>query len=292
MSGEARPLAGVRNVLLALLALIAVAYVAVIVLYDPGGRLLIVTPAAESSPAAPADVEVRVEVVSADPGEYSSLLRLRVVSVTPELLNADGRIAAPLRLAVTSGDGTDDVVFPAGTALGRAEDSVAINGDESGYPFDTYEAPVSLDASVLVDHGGSSGIGATPLTLVVGVEGGVPGWDTTGDVMAADGEAVQLRLGFVRSFSTKFFAILLVLMALVIALYSLTVGISTITGRQPIDSSIVGWGASLLFALLALRYYLPGDPPIGAGIDMYAYIWIVLLAFIGLSMSVTMWLRR
>jgi hypothetical protein len=287
MTGEARPVARTRTVLLTLLLLVVLGYAAIALLYTSGGGLTVAT--GEESGG---DVRVRVEVVSVQPGTYSSLLRFRVTEVSDNLLNADQRIAVPLRISVTASDGTEDIVFPAGTALGRTEVSVGISGEQSSYPFDKHEAAVLIDAYTVPDDLASGTQAPEQLSLTAFVVGGMSGWDTTATVRPADAGAVLVGLEFVRSFSTMFFAILLVVMAFIIAGYSITVGTATFTGRQPVDSSIVGWGAALLFALLALRFYLPGDPPIGSGIDVFAYMWATLGAFIGLSMTVTMWLRR
>jgi hypothetical protein len=287
MTGEARPVSRPRTVLLALLAFVILGYAAITLLYTSGGGLTV-----ESAEVPAGDVRVRVEVVSVQPGTYSALLRFRVTEVSDNLLNADERIAVPLRISVTASDGTEDLVFPAGTALGRAEVTVGISGEQSSYPFDKHQAAVLIDAFIVPEDLTSGTEAPQMLNLTAFVVGGMSGWDTTATVRPANSGAVSVGLEFVRSFSTMFFAILLVVMAFVIASFSISVGTATLTGRQPVDSSIVGWGAALLFALLALRFYLPGDPPIGSGIDVFAYMWATLGAFIGLSMTVTMWLRR
>ena len=287
MVGQATPVAGVRRVILVLVGAMAVAYAAMALLYSGGGTLDVTSPQ-----GAGADVAVRLEVVKVQLPDYSALLRFRVTDVDEALLGDDERIAQPLRIAITGSDGTDDFVFPAGTALGRAELTVGISGPQSGYPFDVHEAGLVLDAATVAPGEGDSWTTVTPHALSTDVVGGAPGWDTDAVVEAGPAGESWVKLTFARSFSTQFFAILLVIMAAAIALFSLTVGISLLSGRQPIDSSIVGWGAALLFALLALRFYLPGEPPIGSGIDVFAYMWVTLIAFIGAGMSVVMWLRR
>jgi len=37
---------------------------------------------------------------------------------------------------------------------------------------------------------------------------------------------------------------------------------------------------SLLFALPLLRSYLPNSPPIGAAIDIYIYLWVIIMAML------------
>ena len=259
----------------------------VVTIYNPGGRL-----EAQSAEFPPADVNITVEVVSINPATYSTLLRLHVTEVAPGLESTPGRLAAPLRLAVTGSDGTDDELFAAGSALGTAEAVVGMSGEEAGYPFDTYASGITVSAGSL----GSAPEGAAPpvefRSVALTVVGGEAGWHSYAKAAPLPGGDAQVDFEFERAFSTKFFALLLLAMALVIGLFSFVVGVALVSGRQPVDSSIVGWGAALLFALLALRNYMPAGPPIGAGIDVYAYMWATLLAFTGAAMAVVMWLRR
>lgn len=276
--GQARPLARARRIVVVVAAAFVVSYAAILLVYSPGGDLDV-----EIDRATAASVELLVEVVSVDPGEYEADLRMRVLDVAPDLVGSDGDLLNPLRLSVSGSDGTDDFVLLPGEARNQVETTVGLSGSQSGYPFDRHEG------SILV----SVAAAGEPISLETTVIGGVAGWDTAVLVQPdADSLGASLLLSFERSFSTQFFAIMLLVMALAIGALALTVGVVVASGHQPVDSSILGWGAGLVFALLGLRFYMPGDPPIGSGIDVFAYMWVVAAALIGLGLATSMWLRR
>ena len=55
---------------------------------------------------------------------------------------------------------------------------------------------------------------------------------------------------------------------------------------------MLSWAAALLFALPLLRNYLPNAPPVGASIDIYVYLWVIVAAVTGLVMLVVAWIRQ
>jgi len=276
--GQARPLARARRIVLVVAAAFVVSYAAILLLYSPGGDLDV-----EYDGASDVSVDLLVDVVSVDPGEYQAALRMRVLDVAPELVGADGDLIVPLRLSVSGSDGTDDFVLKPGAARNQVEASVGVSGSQSGYPFDRHQGSVLV--TITAD--------GEPISVGPTVSGGMAGWDT--DVVVqrdADSLGASLTFSFERSFSTQFFAIMLLAMALAVGALAFTVGVALAAGHQPVDSSILGWGAGLVFALLGLRFYMPGDPPIGSGIDVFAYMWVVAAALIGLGLATSTWLRR
>jgi hypothetical protein len=267
-------------------ALIAAAFALLASNYQPKGSIEVNSGQVAGEPS----VALDVSVLGVNPGEYSALLRLRMTSVEPRLLNTDGRLAQPLRIAVTSGDGTDDVIFPAGSAPGRAEVSIGLTGVESSYPFDSHTA--SLEVSAALPGAAESSVTREYLTASLRIDGGSPGWDTSAVVTGQGSDDVFIDMVFVRSNTVKVAAFLIVGIGAMLAVSSLIVGLAIQFGRQPVDSSILGWGAGLFFALLALRFYLPGEPPIGSAIDVFGYVWVVVFAFIGLIVTTANWLTR
>jgi hypothetical protein len=65
-----------------------------------------------------------------------------------------------------------------------------------------------------------------------------------------------------------------------------------ITNRRRIEVALLAWTASLLFALPLLRTYLPNAPPIGAAIDIYVYLWVMVLAVIAAVLVVIAWVAQ
>jgi len=285
MFEEFRPLLRARTLVIVLAALLGLGYGATMLLYSPGGGL-----ESSTSETAEADVRVRAEVVSLTPNDHTLLLRLKILDIADAVSAADGRLDAPLRVTVAGSDGVDDIVLPAEAPLGRAEVTVGVAGEETSYPFDNYSSDVTVSAALLEST--DAGVMARPLTVQTELPLGVPGWETEAALTSAPDGSAAMTLKFQRSVVTQVFALLLVAMAVALGALSLTVGIFVATGRQPVDSSILGWGAGLLFALLALRYYLPGDPPIGSAIDVFVYVWATLLTFLGLMLVTVEWMRR
>ena len=50
------------------------------------------------------------------------------------------------------------------------------------------------------------------------------------------------------------------------------------TRRRAAEVGLLSWTAALLFALPLLRTYMPNSPPIGASIDVYVYLWVMVAA--------------
>lgn len=237
-----------------------------------------------------AQVQLDAFVLDVEPANYTARLRLQLVDVDPALLNADGRLASPLRVAVTSSDGTDDVVFPAGSALGRAEIPIGLSGEESGYPFDVHNAQLTINPAIpAVVEGDPT---RAYLTAAVQVDADSPGWSMVVDVVGQGTDDVTMAITLERESTVKVVTFLILLIGFALAISALLIGIAVRFGHQPVDSSILGWAAGLIFALLALRFYLPGEPPIGSGIDVFGYLWIIVFAFVAMGLLVWAWLRR
>lgn len=275
-------MARARTITAGFLVIVGLLYVLVLAIYNPGGS---VTSSTER--ATEPDVTIEIDVLTVDPAIYASTIRMRVVDIDEALVDENFRTRDELRVGVWSADGPEEITFPAGSAVGRIEATVGMNGDFDGYPFDSYESTFKVDVLRV-----AVGAEPKPLTVSASVTEGTSGWRVNALSRTEPAGFAHVELDIARAFSSQFFALLTVGMGLLIATFSLAVGIAVLSGRHFVDSSIVGWGAGLIFSLLALRYYMPGDPPVGVSLDLYAYIWITLTAFVGASMTVLMWLKR
>jgi hypothetical protein len=274
-----------RWILAAIAVVVLGAFVLLAVNFRPTGSFK-----ASGEVATPAQVQLDVFLLDVDPESYTARLRLRVVDIDQSFLNADGRLSEPVRIAVTSSDGTDDVVFPAGSALGRAEVSIGLSGEESDYPFDVHEANVTINPAIPAVVAGEPT--RAYLTAAVRVDADSPGWSMAVDIVGQGTDDVALAITVKREATVKVVTFLILFIGLTLAISALVIGVAVRTSRQPIDSSILGWAAGLIFALLALRFYLPGEPPIGSGIDVYGYLWVIVFAFLGMALLVWAWLQR
>ena len=152
---------------------------------------------------------------------------------------------------------------------------------------DTYER--SADSTFT-----STGTIATTIALPPATSSsslGVNGWDTT---MAAGQTAASsdLSVEFQRAFSTQAFALVLLLLVIVLSGIALIVGLLTVTRRRRVEVGLMTYAGALLFALPALRQYMPNAPPVGASIDIYVYLWVMIAAIAAITLIVISWISQ
>ena len=58
------------------------------------------------------------------------------------------------------------------------------------------------------------------------------------------------------------------------------------------EAALLGWSAALLFALPLLRTYLPNSPPIGAAIDVFIYLWVIVAAVLACVFLLCAWIGQ
>lgn len=104
-----------------------------------------------------------------------------------------------------------------------------------------------------------------------------------------DGALVSMTL--VRAFSTKLFAIVLLITMTAMAVVALFIALLVASGRRRMEVALLGWLGSLLFALPLLRNSLPNAPPIGASIDILLFLWVLLAAMAAMILSAITWTR-
>lgn len=158
------------------------------------------------------------------------------------------------------------------------------------WPFDRYAADMRISAEREAPNGARVPIAADLL-----LDGGLPGWDITadGDPQIGDSQASTFDTSILigRSFSTLAFASVLVSSMLLMAVIALTVAISVIRGARRMELIFLGWIAGMLFAVPALRTFLPGQPPIGSWVDFLIVLWVIVSLIISLALLVVAWFR-
>jgi hypothetical protein len=130
-----------------------------------------------------------------------------------------------------------------------------------------------------------------PVYVTVGAAGGVSGWATTVDFQELPGSAT-VTVAFDRAFSTQVFALLLLALAVMLATATLVVGFLVASQRRRAEVGLMSWTAALLFALPALRTFMPNSPPIGAAIDIYVYLWVMAGAIAAAIIMIVSWVRQ
>ncbi len=69
-------------------------------------------------------------------------------------------------------------------------------------------------------------------------------------------------------------AVLMLVLMVALAAIAVMVVQSSAAGRMRLDLSVASWITAMLFALLPIRGFLPGDPPVGSWIDMLVFFWV------------------
>jgi hypothetical protein len=59
-----------------------------------------------------------------------------------------------------------------------------------------------------------------------------------------------------------------------------------------LELSVASWMTALLFALIPLRGFLPGSPPLGSWIDVLVFFWVELILMLSVAAVVATILLR
>src|SRR5690606_11139007 len=113
--------------------------------------------------------------------------------------------------------------------------------------------------------------------------------ESDGPSLAATSSVLNTDVLISRSFSTVAFALVLTASLVLMAVIALTVSLSVLRGARRMELIFLGWIAGMLFAVPALRNFLPGQPPIGSWVDFLIVLWVVVSLIVSLAMLVLAW---
>ena len=231
-----------------------------------------------------------LEPKSIDSHEGTAIVHVNLGWQGADYIDSNNDLKQGIRITADTSMGTTTVEFPAGESLGQFDVTLGVDGEEANYPFDVHEGLLSLSANTytigtdLVPQA----TGLVPLT--VQGTGGVSGWDTVMDLPEVGGGFSAFT--FSRAFSTQAFALLLIAVSVLVSVSALAVAVLIYTSRRRMEAALLSWGAALLFALPVLRNYMPNSPPIGATIDIFIYLWTIVMAGLALILLVLSWSRQ
>jgi hypothetical protein len=270
-------------------AVIAVAYAFVLQNYDTEGGLQVNGGVGTS---ASSGILVTIEPLSLDTVKGQLSVQYTFMAQGTDLTDDKNHLKANVRLFIQTLDGVQEVKYLAGDSVGRVEGTVGVDGEIAAYPFDSYGGTVLISADTYGK--GTDGSLTSTGVLPVGLQGtgGINGWDTGLQLEPGmvDGAFGSFELN--RAFSTQVFALLILTMVAVLAVIALWVSLLVITNRRRVEAALLGWTASLLFALPLLRTYLPNSPPVGAAIDVYLYLWVIVAAVAASVIVVVAWISQ
>jgi hypothetical protein len=278
-----------RRVLIVILALVALLYVLVVSFYNAEGTNNVtggIGPTAESG------LIITVEPIAVNPLTGQATVDLSMAWQGSDMVDADGHLRENTRVTISSSVGTQEAKFIAGDSLGRLETTIGIDGEQSNYPFDVHTGGLTFSADTYTKASDGSIQSTGPLVIGLQSTGGVSGWDTTSALGVGLSEYQGMDLSFNRAFSTQVFALVLLALAVILSSFALVVGVLAFTNRRKAEVGLMSWTAALLFALPLLRNYFPNGPPVGASIDIFVYLWVIVMAVIAATLNVIAWMNQ
>ncbi len=277
----------------ALVAVLLIAYVVVLVAYAKSTQ-----GAGINQRVAPPDNGVSLHFVPMSL-DASAATMAGVMYVLPGTDYADesGRLQQDLTVHVLPVLGAGSVTYPAGQIPSPINLLVSTSGNVRDYPFDHYTT--SIVSSVETRSSPTSAW--TPVPVVVGAEGELGGWALSLstpdaaviggiDFRSADGYGIQ-GLEARRALSTIALAFVLLLLMVLSAVMTAFVARAVALQRRRVEPSLAGWMGAMLFALVPLRNFLPGAPPLGSWIDVLIFFWVEIVIMLALAVYIATWLR-
>lgn len=207
-----------------------------------------------------------------------------------------------------------------GQAYVAAEVKFLVDGKPDAYPLDRYlyglgedsgnasneeTAGVSPRAVPLlsiqeldakgnpVADSGEQFVPGSPHEIKIGMEQapeGTSGWTENWNIGAL-GSSLWMDTTFKRAGGTLGFVVVVMILMAVLAVAALSVSIRVFRKPGTIEATMASWQAALLFALVPLRNFLPGAPPIGAWIDVLVFYWVILALMFSMALFTYTWLR-
>lgn len=293
-----------RRVLVVALIVIAVLiYVGTLLLYASGSRSTTLD-LGQSSERGPAEALITLSPLAVlGPTQRISV---DVKIEPPQTVLADDGIETTREMGVlvTPVDGAQTFALDEGALLQATKTMtvVAIDGAIENWPFDRYTVVMAVVPYVVGDDGVKKVI---PAQVVW--DGSVSGWnfeateipdaevgvvdpgEFAGDHAGEPLPAIYLQA--TRSSSTVVFGVVLLSLMIVMPALVLFVAIRAFTGRRKVEATLTSWMGAMLFAIIPLRTFLPGSPPIGAWIDYLIVLWVLAALVTGLAVYVLAWNR-
>ncbi len=238
----------------------------------------------QDPPAGGVSVVVVPEQVSPNEQELPAQVLL---FPSPELLDSAGLLTQELEVRIQPALSGQTLLFPAGEATAPQTVVLPAAGTVQEYPFDTY----SVEAGVQVHSLFADGYEPVPTQASVFFR--VPGWSAQvsgQDASAAPQATVSAQIA--RDGSTKSIALLLLLLMVILATIAILVTGSATRGRMKLELSVASWMTALLFALIPLRGFFPGSPPLGSWMDILVFFWVELILMLSVAAVVTTILLR
>ena len=184
-----------------------------------------------------------------------------------------------------------DLVYPAGKSPAQVATTIEAHGDPNNWPFDSYTTD-TLSADVLVGTGDARQYKPAR----VEVTGALEGWDVSvkrvGEASQESDRADSVIITLHRAKGPLIFDLGVCLVLFALPTLALTIAILMLTGKRKFVPPFVTWFAAVLFAVVPIRNFLPGSPPVGAWIDQALVLWVLIGLVVAMILYFVTWYRR
>lgn len=223
-------------------------------------------------------------------GEQLSVLAF--IQVGDGLTDELGQLTQGLKILITPTIGEGVISIPPGEAPPSTPLRLRLSGDIAAYPLDRYNAQISAFA-LQSDNQGDI-VGLQPLTTRVTESPALNGWRMHQAIEQdpALPHFSEVELSLQRSVAITAIAILLLLLMVLVSTLAIAVVSAVVRGRRALEFTYATWLATLIFAMIAIRNFMPGNPPVGSWLDILIFFWVEVILIGCLATLVGLWLAR
>ncbi|MEA9986438.1 DUF4436 family protein [Subtercola sp. RTI3] len=276
--------------LVAVIAVVVIVYAVVVTLYAASGRI---ANDADVTPN-PGGVTVVLTPKTINPLTETISMELELTPSTEIEANDSITLDQAVTLVLSPVSGSQTMQFAKDAIPGTQPVTSFAPGAVEQWPIDTYRSEIFIQA-----YAEKNGV-LEPIDTKVIYKGYMPGWSLSAD-RVTHGEMIQTAEGLKpayfaqltasRSGSTFAFGFLLLALMVVLPILQLFVAISVFRGFRKVEPSFLSWMGAMLFAIIPLRSFLPGAPPVGSWIDFVVVLWVIVALISGIVVYVIAWMR-
>jgi hypothetical protein len=184
-----------------------------------------------------------------------------------------------------------DQQYPKGKAPGQVSTTIEAHGEPGNWPFDTYTTD---EISGIVFTGGYH----EKVWARMEVIGSLDGWDVNvkrvHDAEDTDNpnSLDNVVITFHRSKGPLIFDLGICLILIALPALALWVAIPMALVRTSFLPPMLTWYGAMLFAVVPLRNFLPGNPPTGSWVDQALVLWVLIGLVVAMSLYIVAWWRQ
>lgn len=197
-----------------------------------------------------------------------------LVQPAEDLLNSRGDLSRHIQVSVSPTLNAEEIDYPRGTVPQTRTVTVPLRGAVQDYPFDVYTDRIAVAANAVLPDPSGEGRITTPLPVKASLAFRDSAWRLNAEIRQASDYTVIFDQSISRAQSTVAITLLLLGLMVVVAVLAAWMATSVVTGAVEAQVAVASWLAVMLFALVPLRNFLPGAPPIGSWIDILVFFWV------------------